>query len=159
MPRWIQDRSHASEPRPLLEGLVSRAFTAISSRRKGAETPPRWQGLRFSDAHASGDDDLLDVGHVAPGGLRRLFLSGAGLAGLESTYDAYVRGKDGKVSFEFEERKAKAPAKGKAAAKVEEEASVAVAKKAAAKTAAKPAAKKAVAKKAVAKQAAAKKAA
>jgi DNA topoisomerase III len=70
-----------------------------------------------------------------------------------------VRGKDGKVSFEFEERKAKAPAKGKAAAKVEEEAPVAVAKKAAAKTAAKPAAKKAVAKKAVAKKAAAKKAA
>ncbi|MFX5747774.1 topoisomerase C-terminal repeat-containing protein, partial [Acinetobacter baumannii] len=27
-----------------------------------------------------------------------------------------VRGKDGKISFEFEERKAKAPAKGKAAA-------------------------------------------
>jgi DNA topoisomerase III len=70
-----------------------------------------------------------------------------------------VRGKDGKVSFEFEERKAKAPAKGKAAAKVEEEAPVAVAKKAAAKTTAKPAAKKAVAKKAVAKKAAAKKAA
>ncbi|HYD78996.1 MAG TPA: DNA topoisomerase III [Paucimonas sp.] len=75
-----------------------------------------------------------------------------------------VRGKDGKVSFEFEERKAKAPAKGKAAAKEEtEEASAApvkaAAKKAATKTAAKTAAKKPAAKKAVAKKTAAKKAA
>ncbi|MFM2086425.1 MAG: hypothetical protein RLZZ237_1294, partial [Pseudomonadota bacterium] len=70
-----------------------------------------------------------------------------------------VRGKDGKVSFEFEERKAKTPAKGKAAAAevVGEEgaapAKKAVAKKAPAKKAAavkKPAAKKAPAKKAVA---------
>jgi DNA topoisomerase III len=71
-----------------------------------------------------------------------------------------VRGKDGKVSFEFEERKAKAPAKGKAAPKEEQEEEApakvkAVAKKAATKTAA----KKTVAKKAVAKKAATKKAA
>lgn len=61
-----------------------------------------------------------------------------------------VKGKDGKVSFEFEERKAKAPAKGKAAAKVAEEAVPEPAKK----TAAKPAAKKAVAKKTATKKAA-----
>ncbi|MFJ2989102.1 DNA topoisomerase III [Collimonas sp. NPDC087041] len=63
-----------------------------------------------------------------------------------------VKGKDGKVSFEFEERKAKAPAKGKAkAAAVEDEtgeASAVVAKK--------PAAKKAVAKKAAPKRVVAK---
>jgi len=51
-----------------------------------------------------------------------------------------VKGKDGKISFEFEERKAKAPAKGKAAAKAEPEAEggaeeAAVAKKAPAKKA------------------------
>jgi DNA topoisomerase-3 len=63
-----------------------------------------------------------------------------------------VRGKDGKTSFEFEERKAKAPAKGKAAAATEGEAAAP-----AAKAAAKPAAKKAAAKKAPAKKAAAKK--
>jgi DNA topoisomerase-3 len=69
-----------------------------------------------------------------------------------------VKGKDGKISFEFEERKAKAPAKGKAAAAPAEgeEAPAAPAKKAAAK---KPAAKKAAAKKPAAKKAAAKKAA
>ncbi|MBC7685643.1 MAG: DNA topoisomerase III [Bdellovibrionales bacterium] len=71
-----------------------------------------------------------------------------------------VKGKDGKISFEFEERKAKAPAKGKAAAapvegEVAEEAVKAPAKKAAAK---KAPAKKAAAKKAPAKKAAAKKA-
>ncbi|AKU22566.1 DNA topoisomerase III [Massilia sp. NR 4-1] len=86
-----------------------------------------------------------------------------------------VRGKDGKISFEFEERKAKAPAKGKAAAAdegAEGAADAAPAKKpavkkaAAAKTtaakttaaktaAAKPAAKKAPAKKAAAKKTAA----
>jgi DNA topoisomerase-3 len=60
-----------------------------------------------------------------------------------------VKGKDGKVSFEFEERKTKAPAKGKAAAKTENEAQV-PAKKAAAKTAV----KKVVAKKSAAKKAA-----
>lgn len=72
-----------------------------------------------------------------------------------------TRGKDGKISFEFEERKAKAPAKGKAAAVAEgaDEAAAAPAKKTAAKKAApakaaaakKPAAKKAPAKKAAAK--------
>ncbi|MBC7500250.1 MAG: DNA topoisomerase III [Herminiimonas sp.] len=79
-----------------------------------------------------------------------------------------VKGKDGKVSFEFEERKAKAPAKGKAAAVADpaEDAAAGVApaavkakpalKKVAAKTVAvkKPAVKKTVAKKAVAKKAA-----
>ncbi|MGZ8292377.1 MAG: DNA topoisomerase III [Telluria sp.] len=69
-----------------------------------------------------------------------------------------VKGKDGKISFEFEERKAKAPAKGKAA-KAEpeaegEEGAAAPAKK----TAAKAPARKAAAKKAPAKKAAAKKA-
>jgi DNA topoisomerase-3 len=63
-----------------------------------------------------------------------------------------VKGKDGKVSFEFEERKAKAPAKGKVAATAaaengDDETSAPVAKKAAAKKApAKAPAKKAVAK-------------
>jgi DNA topoisomerase-3 len=70
-----------------------------------------------------------------------------------------VKGKDGKISFEFEERKAKAPAKGKAAAVADgeegAEAPKAAVKKAAAK---KPAAKKAAAKKPAAKKAAAKKA-
>ena len=56
-----------------------------------------------------------------------------------------VKDKNGKVSFEFEERKAKAPAKGKAAGKEEEAAPAKAEKKAAMK---KPAAKKAVAKKA-----------
>ncbi|HEY8102175.1 MAG TPA: DNA topoisomerase III [Burkholderiaceae bacterium] len=60
-----------------------------------------------------------------------------------------VKGKDGKVSFEFEERKPKAPPKGKAAVKVvEDEAQEKVAKKTIAKKAvAKPPLKKAVAKK------------
>jgi DNA topoisomerase-3 len=89
-----------------------------------------------------------------------------------------VKGKDGKVSFEFEERKAKAPAKGKAAGKATEEESGETAAKAApkvatkvaakvatkvatktaskvaTKAAAKPAVKKAVAKKTTAKKAA-----
>jgi DNA topoisomerase-3 len=73
-----------------------------------------------------------------------------------------VKGKDGKISFEFEERKAKAPAKGKAAAvvadgdEVEAVDAALPARKAAAKTVA---AKKAPAKKAAAKKAPAKKAA
>lgn len=62
-----------------------------------------------------------------------------------------ARGKDGKISFEFEERKAKAPAKGKAAAAdVEDDgkaASVAVKKAPAKSTVKKPAARKAAAKK------------
>lgn len=60
-----------------------------------------------------------------------------------------VRGKDGKTSFEFEPRKEKAPAKGKAAAVAdgETEASNDAPVKAAKKTAAKPVAKKAVVKK------------
>jgi DNA topoisomerase-3 len=66
-----------------------------------------------------------------------------------------VKGKDGKVSFEFEERKAKAPAKGKAAAATEngaDEAAAPVAKTAAKKAPAKKApVKKAAAKPAVAK--------
>jgi DNA topoisomerase-3 len=81
-----------------------------------------------------------------------------------------VKGKDGKISFEFEERKAKAPAKGKAAAAKEDEQEEAApakeVKKAAAKkpaaekkTAAKTAEKKPAVKKAVAKKAPAKKAA
>jgi DNA topoisomerase-3 len=75
-----------------------------------------------------------------------------------------VKGKDGKISFEFEERKAKAPAKGKAAAADDgaaEDAKAPVKKAAATKAAAvkKPAAKKAVAKKPAAKKAAPKKAA
>jgi DNA topoisomerase-3 len=53
-----------------------------------------------------------------------------------------VRGKDGKISFEFEERKAKAPAKGKAAAAdANDGADEAAAKPAAKKTATKTAAK------------------
>lgn len=68
-----------------------------------------------------------------------------------------VRGKDGKTSFEFEPRKEKAPAKGKAAVvddatETTEAAPAKVAKKVAAK---KPALKKAAAKKSVAKKAAA----
>ena len=75
-----------------------------------------------------------------------------------------VKGKDGKISFEFEERKAKAPAKGKAAAADDgaaEDAKAPVKKAAATKAAAvkKPAAKKAAAKKPAAKKAAPKKAA
>lgn len=82
-----------------------------------------------------------------------------------------TKGKDGKISFEFEERKAKAPAKGNAAAVADEGAEAAEdaapAKKAPAKKAAaakapakaaaakKPAAKKAPAKKAAPKKAAA----
>jgi DNA topoisomerase-3 len=58
-----------------------------------------------------------------------------------------VRGKDGKISFEFEERKAKAPAKGKAAAAesddgADEAAAKPAAKKAAPKTASKTTATK-----------------
>ncbi len=75
-----------------------------------------------------------------------------------------VRGKDGKVSFEFEERKAKPPAKGKAAAaEVEGEEGAAPAKKTAVKKAAAvkkaPAKKAAAVKKPAAKKAPAKKAA
>jgi DNA topoisomerase-3 len=70
-----------------------------------------------------------------------------------------TKGKDGKISFEFEERKAKAPAKGKAAAVAEDGAveDAAPAKKAPVKKAA--AAKAAPVKKAAAKKAPAKKAA
>lgn len=68
-----------------------------------------------------------------------------------------VRGKDGKVSFEFEERKAKAPAKGKAAAEPEGDEAAAPAKKAEVKKA--PAKKAAAVKKPAAKKAPAKKAA
>ena len=73
-----------------------------------------------------------------------------------------VKGKDGKISFEFEERKAKAPAKGKAAAKAEPETEggaeeTAVAKKAPAKKA--PAKKAAATKATAVKKPAAKKAA
>jgi DNA topoisomerase III len=75
-----------------------------------------------------------------------------------------VKGKDGKISFEFEERKAKPGAKTKAAPVKDEEGGekpAAPAKKAAAKKAPakKAAAKKAPAKKAAAKKAPAKKAA
>jgi DNA topoisomerase-3 len=73
-----------------------------------------------------------------------------------------TRAKDGKISFEFEERKAKPGAKPKAAANDDaaEGEGVAVAAKAAAKTAAKkPAAKKPAAKKPAAKKAPAKRAA
>jgi DNA topoisomerase-3 len=58
-----------------------------------------------------------------------------------------VKGKDGKVSFEFEERKAKAPAKGKAAAKatVDEEPTKEIKTTAAKSAVKKPAAKKKVA--------------
>ncbi|MFS0755696.1 DNA topoisomerase III [Noviherbaspirillum sp. 1P10PC] len=63
-----------------------------------------------------------------------------------------VRGKDGKVSFEFEERKAKPPAKGKAEAAGSDQAPAPAAVK-------KAVAKKAVAKKAAAKRPAVKKAA
>ncbi|HJV83259.1 DNA topoisomerase III [Noviherbaspirillum sp.] len=71
-----------------------------------------------------------------------------------------VKDKNGKVSFEFEERKAKVPAKGKAAAteEAQEEAPKKAAAKAATKTATKTAAKPAV-KKAAAKKSATKKAA
>ncbi|MFC0169031.1 DNA topoisomerase III [Pseudoduganella danionis] len=69
-----------------------------------------------------------------------------------------TRGKDGKISFEFEERKAKAPAKGKAAAAAADQA-VEGADEGAAAPAKKPAAKKATpAKAAAAKKPAAKKA-
>jgi DNA topoisomerase III len=72
-------------------------------------------------------------------------------------FKAYlVKGKDGKVSFEFEPRKEKAPAKGKAAASTDdasaEEKAAVPAKKVAAKTAKKTAAKKAPAKKTTAKK-------
>ena len=63
-----------------------------------------------------------------------------------------VKDKNGKVGFEFEERKAKAPAKGKTADKDEKE-------EAPKKATAKPAVKKAAAKKAASKKAASKKAA
>jgi len=67
-------------------------------------------------------------------------------------FKAYlVRGKDGKTSFEFEPRKEKVPAKGKAAANADDAAEASeetkVAAKPAKKVAAKPAAKKTVAKK------------
>jgi DNA topoisomerase-3 len=62
-----------------------------------------------------------------------------------------AKGKDGKVSFEFEERKAKAPAKGKAAAVEGEEGDAAESTKVV-KLAAKPAAKKAAPKKAAVKK-------
>jgi len=69
-------------------------------------------------------------------------------------FKAYlVRGKDGKVSFEFEERKAKAPAKGAGADKSEQPAAKPIATKTAAKTATKTATKTA-AKKTAAKTAA-----
>ncbi len=61
-----------------------------------------------------------------------------------------VKGKDGKVSFEFEERKAKAPAKGKAAAEEMEQEPEIIEKKAMPKSAL----KKAVARKPAAKKAA-----
>jgi DNA topoisomerase-3 len=67
-----------------------------------------------------------------------------------------VKGKDNKISFEFEERKAKAPAKGKAAPVADEGADGAAAEAAPAKKA--PAKKAAAAKAAPAKKAAAKKA-
>jgi DNA topoisomerase-3 len=78
-----------------------------------------------------------------------------------------VRGKDGKISFEFEERKAKPGAKGKAAAGADEGeggdgvavAAKTTARKAPAKAAAKTAAKKAPAKSVAAKKAPAKRAA
>jgi len=63
-----------------------------------------------------------------------------------------VRGKDGKVSFEFEERKAKTPAKGEPETGEPADAPVVAVKK----TAARPVAKKAVAKKAAVKKAAVK---
>jgi len=69
-----------------------------------------------------------------------------------------VKGKDGKISFEFEERKAKAPAKGKAAAADEGAEEKAAPVKKAAAAVKKPAAKKAAAKKPAAKKAAPKKA-
>ena len=69
-----------------------------------------------------------------------------------------VRGKDGKISFEFEERKAKAPAKGKAAVAAAEGGEAALDAKPVKKAAAKAPAKKAAAKKAPAKKAAPKKA-
>ena len=62
-----------------------------------------------------------------------------------------VKGKDGKVNFEFEERKAKLPAKGKVAAKVADDAS----EKAEKKVAMKPPLKKAAAKKTATKKMAA----
>ncbi len=75
------------------------------------------------------------------------------------SFKAYLaRAKDGKISFEFEERKAKPPAKGKAAIEAGPEGdgevvtAKAVKKPAAKKAAAKPAAKKAPAKRAAAKK-------
>jgi len=72
-----------------------------------------------------------------------------------------TRGKDGKISFEFEERKAKAPAKGKAAAAAEGDDAETTAKAKPAAAAKKPAVvkKPAAAKKPAAKKAAPKKAA
>ncbi len=69
-----------------------------------------------------------------------------------------VKGKDGKISFEFEERKAKAPVKGKVAVVEAEEELAAPVKKVAKAAAKKAPAKKAAAKKAPAKKAAVKKA-
>jgi DNA topoisomerase-3 len=65
-----------------------------------------------------------------------------------------VKGKDGKVSFEFEERKAKIPAKGKVAVKAVDQAPEKVVKKIVKKVASKPPLKKAVARKPAAKKAA-----
>jgi len=73
-----------------------------------------------------------------------------------------TRGKDGKISFEFEERKAKVPAKGKAAAAAAEgddEAAAVTKAKAKPAAAKKPVAKKPAAKKPAVKKAAPKKAA
>jgi DNA topoisomerase-3 len=75
-----------------------------------------------------------------------------------------VKGKDGKISFEFEPRKAKPPAKGKAAAvadepEVEGAEATGVIKPAAKKAAARKAPAKAAAKKPAAKKAPAKRAA
>lgn len=63
-----------------------------------------------------------------------------------------VRGKDGKTSFEFEERKARPPAKGKAAASADDDAETSARPAATAKkpTARKPAVKKTVSRKAAA---------
>jgi DNA topoisomerase-3 len=76
------------------------------------------------------------------------------------SFKAYlVRGKDGKISFEFEERKAKPGAKAKAGAEAgADEGGAAVATKPAAKAAAKTTAKKPAAKAAAAKKPAAKRA-
>src|SRR5215211_7958906 len=68
MPRWVQGSIHASEPRPLSDGLVSMVLTATPLGNGNGDPALGWRGLRFGDARASSDDDVLDVGHVAPGG-------------------------------------------------------------------------------------------